>query len=157
MGLYNFQIQRLGRALAKMIRPRPIVGQTPKMALLRPEPGQAGPGPGPGPNSSLVQHLIILRTECLRVRWDNFSFLEASLLLKKCSLWRFSKSSGVYSDEEKMLVLEGEQEDRGSTYILNDCCVGEWHCHTGMVLIKWNIHISQESHKSYNAGSLPSM
>ena len=35
-------------------------------------------------------------------------FLEASLLLKKCSLWRFSKSSGVYSDEEKMLVLEGE-------------------------------------------------
>ena len=34
--------------------------------------------------------------------------------------------------------------------------MGEWHCHTGMVLIKWNIHISQESLKSYNAGSLPS-
>ena len=52
MGLSNFQIQRLGRAWAKMIRPRPIVGQTPKLALLRPGPGQAGPGPGP--NSSLV-------------------------------------------------------------------------------------------------------
>ena len=53
MGLSNFQIQRLGRAWAKMIRPRPIVGQTPKMALLRPGPGQAGPGPGP--NSSLIE------------------------------------------------------------------------------------------------------
>ena len=35
MGLSNFQIQRLGWAWAKMIRPRPVVGQTPKMALLK--------------------------------------------------------------------------------------------------------------------------
>ena len=52
MGLFNFQNQRQGRAWSKMIRPRLIVGQTPKMALLRPGPGQAGPGPGP--NSSLL-------------------------------------------------------------------------------------------------------
>ena len=36
MGLSNFQIQRLGLAWANMICPRPIVGQTPKIALLRP-------------------------------------------------------------------------------------------------------------------------
>ena len=78
-----------------------------------------------------------------------FLFGSFSPLLKKCSLWRFSKSSGVYSDEEKMLVLEGER-DRGSTLRLA-AALGEWHCHTAMVLIRWNIHISQETLKSCNA------